>query len=214
VWLLNKSGRRLRPLVDSLDYFRPQWTADGTHIVAMRYGLGHAIGQWTDDGATHTTIPLIGFEAQYRELMVIAMSRSGKRAAIVVDHFETMLLVDTGPERWTVTRIVPDGFAYVSGPAWIDDQHLIFTGGKPGQQDKGLWTLDTQTGVVTPLPAGALSIRDFVTLAPDATAVVVCAYGGGELKWSLWRVDLVSGATRRLTSGIEDVTPSWGSRSR
>jgi len=128
---------------------RPLWTRDGKHVLATRYSLGHAVAQWTEDGANRATISLAGFSDQYRYLQFIALSPGEKRAAIIVDDFKKMLLADTSGDPWTVTDMVPDDFAYVSGPAWVDDQHLIFTGSRQAQQPKGLWSLDTRARVVT-----------------------------------------------------------------
>jgi hypothetical protein len=211
VWLLDGNGRRLKSLAGSEGYMRPLWTPDGKRVLALRYGLGRAFGQWTADGTKRVTIPLVGFADQYQHLQFIAVSRSGKRAAIIVDDFKKMLLADMSDDHWTVTGMVPEDFAYVSGPVWRDDEHLIFAGSRVSQQPKGLWILDTTAGLVSAVPAGSLSIRYFVSMAPDATALVACAYGEGELKWSLWSIDLASGGTQRLTFGTEDVTPSWGS---
>jgi Tol biopolymer transport system component len=211
LWLLDSNGHRLKSLAGSEGYMRPLWTPDGKRVIALRYGLGRAVGQWTADGSKRVTIPLVGFADRYHHLQFIAVSRSGKRTAIIVDDFKKMLLADVSDDQWTVTGMVPEDFAYVSGPVWRDDEHLVFAGSRVSQQPKGLWILDTTAGLVSAVPAGSLSIRDFVSMAPDVTALVVCAYGGGELKWSLWSVDLGSGEIQRLTFGIEDVTPSWGS---
>jgi len=55
----------------------------------------------------------------------------------------------------------------------------------------------------------AITLRDYVAIAPDRSAVVVTATQPNTRGWSFWRVDLNDSRTSRLTRGSEDVAPNW-----
>lgn len=141
---------------------------------------------------------------------MLSFSPSGRRAAILNLKFRQMVIADVTPARWTAFRSAPAGFRYVSQSAWLNDDTLLFVGKREG--DRGLlWSLDVNTGVVTPIAIEGLWLRDQLVVAPDRRSVAVTATNssGAETRWSIWTYGLTDHRVRRLTHGDEDIVSSW-----
>jgi Tol biopolymer transport system component len=102
-------------------------------------------------------------------------------------------------------------FTYVTFAVWKDeDRFLTIARTKRGEQ-AGLWEVNASTSEARKVDTPGLGFRDFLALSPDGSTVAATATQlDGPLAWSIWRFDLVTGTTERLTQGREDVSPSWG----
>lgn len=207
--LINKDGNTIKKVPKSGGFIRPKWSPDGKYFFALSYGLGHAIGRWNADGSGFTSVPVKWTEA-FQYVQMVTFAPNGAYVSLLVDDFKKMLIAQVTDAGLNVEKVLPAGFSYVAGAAWLNNSRLIFVG-KRDSPYASLWELDVVTGATEPRGIERLNLRDFVALSPDRLSAVVCATekGAKNTQWSLWKYHFVSSATTRLTSGIEDVEPTW-----
>ena len=207
--LINKDGKTIKKVSRSGGFIRPEWSPDGKYFFALSYNLGHAIGRWNADGTGFMSVPVKPAEA-FQYVQMVTFAPNGSYAALLVNDFKKMLIARVTDEGLNVEKILPADFSYVAEAAWLDNSRLIFVG-KRDSPYASLWELDVVTGATEPRGIERLYLRDFVALSPDRSSAVVCAKekGAKEARWSLWKYHFASSATTRLTSGIEDLEPTW-----
>ena len=211
--LLSSDGTLIKPLAQSSGFIRPVWSPNGKFIYALSYELKNSIGRWDGQGENFRQISIKGADNQYEYLQMISFSPSGKLAAILTDKFKRMLIAEIQGQSFSVKKILPRDFKYVSQSAWLDDNHLLFVGEKESNRGE-LWVLNINDGSIKKIGITGLWLRDSITLSSDNKSVAVCAAPDNQetASWNLWKYDLDSAKVTRLTTGTkgaEDVEPSW-----
>lgn len=211
--LLSSDGTLIKPLAQSSGFIRPVWSPNGKFIYALSYELKNSIGRWDGQGENFRQISIKGADNQYEYLQMISFSPSGKLAAILTDKFKRMLIAELQGQSFSVKKILPRDFKYVSQSAWLDDNHLLFVGGKESNRGE-LWELNIGDESIKKIGIAGLWLRDFITLSSDNKSVAVCAMPDNHKipSWNLWKYDLDSASVTRLTkgtNGAEDVDPFW-----
>jgi len=207
--LLNKDGSLIRYLYKSNKFIRPVWSPDGEFIYGLNYSYAKSIRKWDSEGKKFTDVPVKGAESEYKYLQMISFSPSNKRAVLLLDNFNKMLLVSVYNDHFQAIKIILKDYSYVSQSVWLDDNNLLFVGKKDEPRGE-LWELNVDSEKVRKLGVPRLWLRDFVTLSPDGKAVIVCAMPDNEeTKWNLWHYSFGSPHAKRITDGIEDVSPYW-----
>ena len=135
-----------------------------------------------------------------------------KKKAIILGLFRAGLFSGSFRiEGFQIHRALALPFTYVSFPVWLDETRFLATARTERGAPAGLWEINVDSGTVRKLETPGLAMRDSIVLSPDKTSVVVTATQlGGPLAWSLWRVKLDTPEIKRLTTGREDISPSWG----
>jgi hypothetical protein len=206
--LLDRRGRTTATLDGSAEHIRPVWAPDGRHVFAIDYELGRAIARWDANGKSRTEIPVTGY-ADSAGFQMIALSPSGRRAALLGMDFRQLVIVKVSDTQWVTERVAPSGFSFVSQSAWVDDERLIFVGEKDGSRGE-LWELNVADGSVRRIGIDGLWLRDQMALSPGGDSVIVTATAvGAPLRWTLWRFEIATRMKSQLTTGIEDVDPTW-----
>jgi hypothetical protein len=207
--LLKNDGTAIRRLHKSSEFIRPVWSQDGRYIYGLSYSQPRSIRRWDSEGKKFVDIPVRGAEAEYKYLQMISFDPSHKRAVILLDHFKKMLLVTVHDDHFQAIKIIPKDYSYVSESVWLDENNLIFIGKKNDKRGE-LWKLNVDSEKIQMVGVPGLWLRDTVTLSPDRKSVIVCAMSDDDkTKWSLWRYSLGSPRAERITTGTEDVSPSW-----
>jgi WD40 repeat protein len=207
--LINENGKTIKKVPKSGGFIRPEWSPGGKYFFALSYNLGRAIGRWNANGTEFMSVPIQATEP-FQYVQMVTFSPNGSYAALLVDDFKKMLIARVTDAGFNVEKVLPTGFSYVAEAAWLDNSRLIFVGKHDGPY-AGLWELNVVTGATEPRGIAGLYLRDFIAVSPDRSSAVVCATekGAKETRWSLWKYQFASSATTRLTSGIEDVEPTW-----
>jgi WD40 repeat protein len=207
--LLKSDGAVLRIISKSTDFIRPIWSPDGRYIYALNYDQPKTIRRWDSEGKKFTDLPVKGAENEYEYLQMISFSPNRKRAAILLDNFMKMLLVEVYEDHFQAVKTIPKDYSYVSESVWLDDNNLVFIGKKADSRGE-LWKINVSSEAVQKVGIPGLWLRDSVTLSPDRKAVIVCAMPDNEeTKWSLWYYSFGAQHATRITNGLEDVSPSW-----
>jgi len=206
--LLDRRGRRIGALQDSLGYIRPVWSPDGRFIFAIKYDLGSSVTRWDAAGTNKTNVRVTGGSESERAFQMISFSPSGARVALLTMHFREMVIASVEGTRLAALTTAPRDFSYVSESAWRDEDHLLFVG-KRTERLGELWQLTISDGAVTKLGIDGLSLRDQLALSPDRESVVVTAVATAEKSWNVWKYSLTTGQKVRLTTGTEDIVTGW-----
>ena len=120
-----------------------------------------------------------------------------------------MVIVKVSDEQWTMEKVAPSGFSYVSQSAWLDEDRLVFVGKRNTTRGE-LWELNVADSSIRRIGTNGIWLRDQMTLSPERNSAIVTATAdGGPLQWNLWRVAISTGLKMQLTKGIEDVDPTW-----
>lgn len=224
--LLDMHGRKLDVLVHSAGYMSPiVWSPDGKYVYAINPRDAHAIGRWDSNGKHFTLIPVrgvacdkdaraIGLACEKQSIQELSFSPSGKHAALVAMAEGSQYIADVRNHEIVARRILPKGFALVGPSLWLDETRLLFIGFKNNGAPSRLWKINIHTGKLKSLGNGGLALTLGLALSPDRRSVVVeagkaTANTRRVPRITLWRYSLYSGATRQLTHGTFDVSPSW-----
>jgi len=216
----DRRGVVVRSLTDSEDFIRPVWAPEGQHIFAISYALSEAVGRWTWPSGDKTTVPVRNLDDRCRSgaplspagrraaIQGMSPSPSGRKAALLCD-FLWLYIADVEPDSIRIGRTLTLSFSYLALATWLDDERLLAVGRMTQGAPANLWEIDTNSGLAQMVRTPGLMLRDYVTIAPDRSAVVVTATQPNTREWSLWRVELNDSRTSRLTRGSEDVAPNW-----
>jgi dipeptidyl aminopeptidase/acylaminoacyl peptidase len=205
-----RNGAQVADLTGSQDYHRPVWAPDGQSIYAISYHLPAAAGRWPWPVGQMAVVPVEGLEEDCRPIQSISFSSSGRKATVMCD-FKRIYVVDVFPNLLRVERPLPLSFSYVALPEWLDDERLLLVAKTPGGGSGKVWSVDTRSGATSAVAIVGLYFRGDLTISPDRRSVLVTAMATSakEIAWSVWRAELDSGKTMRLTRGVEDVSPTW-----
>ena len=209
--IADRRGAVVQRLRGSEDFIRPVWGHDGQHVFALNYKFARAAVRWGWPKGEKTIVQIYNLPADDHHVQRISFSASGRRAALLGNRFERVYLADFSPEGFQIHRALALPFTYVSFPVWLDETRFLATARTERGAPAGLWEINVDSGTVRKLETPGLAMRDSIVLSPDKTSVVVTATQlGGPLAWSLWRVKLDTPEIKRLTTGREDISPSWG----
>jgi Tol biopolymer transport system component len=174
----------------------------------MNYDIGQAVGRWAADGTGASVTPIHGLPPGARP-QSLSFSPSGQRVAILSD-FKQYFFGSVAPSELRAEIPLSDGFSYVSGGAWVSENVFILVG-KRGTSFQELWSFDLESGDTRRVPLEGFALRDFVAVSPDGGSLVFCGLRNstGKVAWSLWRFSLRTHEVFQLTTGTEDVSPSW-----
>lgn len=207
--LIDSHAKKIRTLQVSAGYFRPTWSPDGRFIYALNYSIGTALDRWDSNGKNFRIISVNGISGNPRFFQMVSFSPSGKRLAILNDNFDRIHLVRVTDDGLVAENGISGEFQYIAESAWIDEKRLLVIG-KQKSGSSSLWELEVDSGNSNQVEIPHLSLRDFLALSPDKKTVIVCATKDGEaLSWGLWKFLLGSSVATRLTTGLEDVAPTW-----
>ena len=201
--ILNRHGNVVRRLRDSSEAFRPAWDRAG-RIYAITYGKPPHVLRWS--GNQRQVLRIVGVVSQPQYL---SFSPIGRLA--ILDDFAGVVVAHVAGDSIVVDQRLDLRASYIAQTAWLDDTRLVFVRRKAAGQPSDLAVVNTQTGEISAIATTGIYLRDFVSLSPDRKHAVVCAApSSGETRWSLWVVSLAgTSSPKRITSGLEDVAPSW-----
>ncbi len=214
--LIDGLGNKIREVNKSFNFMRPVWSPDGSHIYALKYGIGPQIGQWDSNGMNFKFVPIVGAPNNTNapnsqgDFQMISFSPSGKSVALLNYGFKQIIVASVKEQQFVAQKELPTNFNYVAQSAWLDESHLLFVGRlNPGAAN--LWELNIGDGSTRLVEIPNLSLQDYFALSPDRKSVVVCATEKNQnLCWSLWEYLLGSPAAKRLTTRNLDSGPTWG----
>lgn len=208
--ILKADGGLTKKLSGSTGYMRPEWSADGRFLYALNYDLGPAVGRWNADGNGPVRLPLEGPLPAEVRVQFLAVSPGGTRAILLLNRFDTALLVRLEENRVAVERPILEDFHYIPHAAWPTDTRLLFIAAKNKGDRRALWEADVESGEWRRVGVPGLALGEFLTLSPDGRSVAVNATpAGGPLAWNLWRFDLESKTVTRLTHEGQAWASSW-----
>lgn len=207
--LIDSHAKKIGTLQNSVGYYRPTWSPDGRFIYALNYSIGTALGRWDSSGKNFKLISVSGISGNPRFFQMVSFSPSGNRLAILNENFDRIHLVRLTDNGLVAENVISGGLQYIAESGWIDEKRILVIG-KQKSGPSSLWELDVDSGISNQVDIPHLSLRDFLVLSPDKKTVIVCATKDGEaLSWSLWKFLLGSSVATRLTTGLEDVAPTW-----
>lgn len=217
--LMNRTGRIIRPLKDSEDFYAPVWTPDGLTIfsVSLSMNISGEIGRWAMPSGNRAMLPIrgINFFNQDKDCqrgVEFSLSPSGKQAVLNCDYLAAHIL-DIGEDALTARRMLPLSFSRVGSLNWIDDSNILFIATIEPRRPGALWKINLTSNAIQPVPtAPGLEFRGSLTLSPNRRFAAATARprGADGHAWSIWTIELASGQSKKLTSGREDMGPSWG----
>lgn len=206
----DRRGAIVKQLSASQGFFRPVWSPDGRLVYALSY-RSNEVARWRWPSGEKETIAIQGADSIFDRAQAISFSPSGRRAAVLNGKFDRIFVADVAEKDLSVRSAMQLPFTYVTFPVWKDEDRFLTIARTKRGEPAGLWEINANTSEARKIEARGLAFRDFLALSPDGSAVAATATQiDGPLAWSIWRVDLGTGNTERLTQGREDVSPSWG----
>ncbi len=188
--------------------YHPQFDPEGRYLYAVNYGP--EIFRYSLSGGEWTRLPVQGIPDLH--VQAIAVSPSGRLAAMSPADFKGFLIAEVAPNRFRVLRTVLTDFDNCISPHWIDDGHIVFLGRKTAGY-QSVWLLNVGTGQLNQLTQPPLGTRDFLSLSSNGSSVVFTASDTiMPAEWTLWRLDLSGKEPTRLIPGKQDSSflfPVW-----
>jgi Tol biopolymer transport system component len=205
-----RNGAQVADLTGSQDYHRPVWAPDGQSIYAISYHSPAAAGRWPWPVGQMAVVPVEGLEDDCRAIQSISLSLSGRRATLMCD-FKRIYVADVLPNLFRVERPLALSFSYVTFPRWLDDERFLVFAKSQGDRLGKIWSVDAISGATSAVAIEGLYFRGDLTISPDRRSVLVTAMATSakEIAWNVWRAEIDSGKTMRLTRGTEDLSPTW-----
>lgn len=188
--------------------YRPRFDPEGRYLYAVNYGP--EIFRYTLKGGEWARVPVQGMQDLH--VQAIAVSPSGRLAAMSPADFKGFVITEVAPDHFRVLRTVLTDFNSCTSAQWIDDGHIVFLGRKT-EGYQSVWLLNLGTGQLSQLTHPPLGTRDFLSLSSDGRSVVFTASDSLlPAEWTLWRLDLSGKEPSRLIPGKQDnsfLFPTW-----
>lgn len=209
--LFSRQCELISQLPNASGFMRPVWGPGGTHIYALSNELDHAVGRWRVSDSAHDTIPIVAPDSMaFRQMEWLTLAPGGRRVAILVDNRDTRLIAQLQPGTLLVTRKMPGELTSQGQAVWLSNDELAVVAIGPNQQTQSLWSIVLSTGSVSPLSDAGFALKEYVARSPNGHELVVTASRVESMEtWNLWRFTRGELQPQKLTSGSEDISPSW-----